>query len=107
MSSRRAITLISPPLLGQFAQVIIDHGLAIERSLDVQDYWFGPTVALVISGDQLPNVCEVGQPLSVVNIQVTAKTYGSQRLIRISDIIVDTFATENFERARRSRHIAA
>jgi len=98
MSPRGAIVLMDPEVLPEAASLILDHGLKIECSLHGQDYGFGGKVALVVTGDQLPEAC-ADYPPRVVSLVVTVEAYGLQRLRRISEIKVDDLATENYRRA--------
>ena len=100
MSSRGGIILVHPAAAAEVIGLITDHGLTLECSLDGRENAYGPTIALVVTGDALPEGCESTSPAQVLQILVTVESYGSQRLRRISAITIDRVATRQFAESR-------
>lgn len=79
---REACVDISAEMLAEAAGVLQDGGIRILGSLRSPSPM---TVRLHIASDALPDGCGAAV-LSPVRIAFTTKTYGRQRLVRISDI---------------------
>ncbi len=83
-------------MLPECTRLILDQGLRIEGSLDSRNSDFAVTVALLVSGEQLPEECDAYSPARVLTLQITTEAHGSQRLSRISAISVDAYRTDQF-----------
>lgn len=86
MTVRRAIIDITGEILPEAAGCLRDHGLSIVGSLPTPLTRDG-VVRLIVEdpyGDKLPPACNEGWWR--VDVTMTQRTYGKQRLVEVSDI---------------------
>jgi hypothetical protein len=80
---RQACVRLAAELLAEFAPILGDADLKIVGSLNE----YGGTVCLIVEGGRLPEECDAGD-LREVRMQFVQETYGRQRLIRLSEIVL-------------------
>lgn len=79
--SKTALIRVTCEVLPQVLGPLSDHGLSVIGSAHGV---FCGEVALLIEGHPLPQECEL--PGQEVSLQFTKETYGSQSIVRVSEI---------------------
>lgn len=80
---KRAIVTIHVDILGECLSVMKDHGLSVVSSIStLPDRCIAK---FIIEGEALPDECSQ-LPVPEVTLEVTAETYGRQKMHKISAI---------------------